>query len=234
MLVHFAERVGLDGAQAAAERYRTDPKADNHDMMTVMIHPELANVDRRSAEFVQARKNAKAIFLGLCYGMGSGKLARQLGLPVELRRRRDGTTYEVAGDEGRALLDKFDRQVPFVSRLASLCEERAKRNGYIKTLSGRRCRFPVNAAGEMEWTHAALNRLIQGSSADQTKMAMVALHEAGFKMQLQVHDEICQGVRSVDEAREIARIMATCVELRVPSRVDVEIGPNWGEAKEID
>jgi DNA polymerase I-like protein with 3'-5' exonuclease and polymerase domains len=139
-----------------------------------------------------------------------------------VKRRRDGTTYEIAGEEGAALLEKFDRSVPFVRKIAALCEAQAKRNGFIKTLTGRRCRFPVNAAGELEWTHAALNRLIQGSSADQTKI------------QLQVHDEICQGVHSVDEAREIARIMATCVDLRVPSRVDVEIGPNWGEAKEID
>jgi DNA polymerase I-like protein with 3'-5' exonuclease and polymerase domains len=234
MLVHFAELIGLDGARDAAERYRNDPKTDNHDMMTVMIDPHLEGMDPKVDEFVWARKKAKNIFLGLCYGMGSGKLAASVGLPTEVRRKRDGSTYLVAGPEGQALLDKFDRAVPFVRKMAKAAEAQAKRNGYIKTLTGRRCRFPTNAAGEIEWAHKGLNRLIQGSSADQTKIAMVALDEAGHDLRLQVHDEMAQGVNSVEEARDIAHIMATCVELRVPSRVDIEIGPNWGEAKEID
>ena len=62
----------------------------------------------------------------------------------------------------------------------------------------------------------------------------MALDAAGFEIQLQVHDEVCQGVKSVEEAREIAHIMSTCVALNVPSRVDIELGPSWGEAKEID
>jgi len=234
MLVHFAELVGLNGARDAAERYRNDPKADNHDMMTVMIDPTLEAVDRKAKQFVQARKAAKAIFLGLCYGMGSGKLAASVGLPTVTKTRADGSTYLVAGPEGQALLDKFDRNVPFVRGMARLVEKEAKRKGYIKTLSGRRCRFPVDAAGNFEWAHKGLNRLIQGSAADQTKKAMIDLDEAGHETQLQVHDEVCQGVRSAKEARDIAHIMATCLNLRVPSRVDIELGPNWGEAEEVD
>lgn len=234
MLVHFAELIGLDGARAAAERYRSDPDTDNHAMMTTMIDPHLADVDPKSPEFVQARKAAKNIFLGLCYGMGSGKLARSVGLPTEIRRRKDGTTYEVAGAEGQALLDKFDRAVPYVRGMAQAAERAATQKGYIRTLSGRRCRFPTNAAGQFEWVHKALNRLIQGSSADQTKMAMVNLDEAGHELQLQVHDEVCLSVADVEQARDVARIMETCLELRVPSKVDIELGPSWGEAKEID
>lgn len=234
MLVHFAELIGLDGAKAAADKYRDDPSTDNHAMMTTMIDPHLADVDPRSDEFVFARKRAKNIFLGLCYGMGSGKLARSVGLPTEIRRRRDGSTYEVAGPEGQALLDKFDHAVPFVRKMAKAAEAAAKKKGYIRTLSGRRCRFPTNAASEYEWTHKGLNRLIQGSAADQTKIAMVDLDEAGHEIQLQVHDEVCLGVDDVDEARDVARVMETCIELRVPSKVDIELGPSWGEAAEID
>jgi DNA polymerase I-like protein with 3'-5' exonuclease and polymerase domains len=58
----------------------------------------------------------------------------------------------------------------------------------------------------------------------------VALHKAGFNLLLQVHDEIALSVRSRDEAREAADIMARAVTLEVPSRVDVEVGPSWGEA----
>jgi DNA polymerase I-like protein with 3'-5' exonuclease and polymerase domains len=79
-------------------------------------------------------------------------------------------------------------------------------------------------------TYKGLNRLIQGSAADQTKAAMVALHKAGFDIRLQVHDEIALSVNSKEEAIEASRIMATAVNLEVPSRVDVEIGQSWGEA----
>jgi DNA polymerase I-like protein with 3'-5' exonuclease and polymerase domains len=80
-------------------------------------------------------------------------------------------------------------------------------------------------------TYKGLNRLIQGSAADQTKAAMVALNKAGFRLLLQVHDEIAVSVNNKAEADEAARIMAHAVALEVPSRVDVEIGPSWGEAK---
>jgi DNA polymerase I-like protein with 3'-5' exonuclease and polymerase domains len=60
---------------------------------------------------------------------------------------------------------------------------------------------------------------------------MIALHKAGFRLLLQVHDEIALSVNNRDEAEEAARIMASAVNLEVPSRVDVEIGPSWGEAK---
>ncbi|MCP4896069.1 MAG: hypothetical protein GY906_03760 [bacterium] len=234
MLAHFAEIVGLNGAHAAAEAYRNDPDNDNHSMMTRMIWPELAGLDDKDDEFVLARKSAKTIFLGLCYGMGSGKLAQGLGLPVEVKRRRDGTTFLVAGPEGQRLLERFHRSVPYVGKMADKCAARAARRGYILTLSGRRCRFPQNKNGiGYDWTYRALNRLIQGSSADQTKMAMVALHEAGLPIQLQVHDEICSSVDNIEQAREIAHIMENVIELRVPSKVDIEIGPSWGEAVEI-
>jgi DNA polymerase I-like protein with 3'-5' exonuclease and polymerase domains len=59
---------------------------------------------------------------------------------------------------------------------------------------------------------------------------MVALHKAGFNLLLQVHDEVALSVRNIDEAREAADIMAKAVTLEVPSRVDVETGPSWGEA----
>jgi DNA polymerase I-like protein with 3'-5' exonuclease and polymerase domains len=176
------------------------------------------------------RKKAKTIFLGLCYGMGSGKLAKNLGLPTTTARRPDGSTYLIAGQEGQALFDRFDNAVPFVRLLARRCERRAALRGFITTLLGRRCRFPVNVMGQYEWTHKALNRLIQGSSADQTKLAMVEIDAAGEPIHIQVHDEIGTSVQDRAQARRIADIMETCIPLRVPSKVDIELGPNWGEA----
>jgi len=80
-------------------------------------------------------------------------------------------------------------------------------------------------------TYKGLNRLIQGSAADQTKAAMLALEEAGFNVLLQVHDEIALSVTSREEAERAAEIMRDAVTLEVPSRVDVEVGDSWGNAK---
>jgi DNA polymerase I-like protein with 3'-5' exonuclease and polymerase domains len=218
LLTHYAELARCAGAAAAAQRYREDPKMDNHAMMA-----ELTGLPR---------KQAKNIFLGKCYGMGGAKLCHDCGLPTEwIFSTRHGRMIEVAGPEGKAILEQFDRRAPYVRKLADKCEQRAKENGYIITLSGRRCRFPKNDRGEFDWCHKALNRLIQGGAGDQTKMAMVAADAAGFELQLQVHDELDQTVRDRAHAEALAEIMRNVVELRVPSRVDVEVGPSWGEAE---
>ncbi len=81
------------------------------------------------------------------------------------------------------------------------------------------------------FTYKALNKLIQGSAADQTKKAMVDLHAAGLTPMVQIHDELAVSVGSAAEARQVMEIMEKCVELQVPSVVDAEIGPSWGEAK---
>lgn len=228
MLVHFAELAKCRGAKAAGDRYRADPLTDNHTMMARIIHgyPDDEEPSKKH------RTEAKIIFLGLCYGMGGAKLARSLGLPTRWTRMRSGKMVEVAGPEAQSILDQFDRRAPFVRSMAKKCEERAKSRGYIVTLLGRRCRFPLREDGQgYDWTHKALNRLIQGSSADQTKAAMVALDNAGFKIQLQIHDEIDLTVYSRQEGEAVGAIMRTCVPLTVPSRVDVEMGASWGEAK---
>jgi DNA polymerase I-like protein with 3'-5' exonuclease and polymerase domains len=224
MLVHFAETSGCPGALRAGDTYRRDPDADNHTMMARMIYRYAEDQEPSKTH----RTNAKIIFLGLCYAMGGAKLATGLGLPTKPMKLKDGRTIEVAGDEAQKILDQFHREVPFVRSLAKLCEDRAKSRGFIRTLSGRKCRFPEGENG-FDWCHKALNRLIQGSAADQTKMAMVALDAAGHKIQLQIHDEINLTVQERKQAEEVGEIMRTCVKLSVPSKVDVEVGPNWGD-----
>lgn len=175
----------------------------------------------------------------MMYGMGKQKLANSLDLPL---------------DEASELIATFHQRVPFlrgtIDAVMKRIEHRAS-GGAIRTLLGRKCRFPlweptewgVNKALPYDeailkygprikraMTYKGLNRLIQGSAADQTKAAMIALHKAGFRILLQVHDEIALSVNSREEAEEASRIMSTAVNLEVPSRVDVEIGPSWGEA----
>jgi DNA polymerase I-like protein with 3'-5' exonuclease and polymerase domains len=82
------------------------------------------------------------------------------------------------------------------------------------------------------FTYKALNRLIQGSAADQTKQAMVALYNEGILPMIQVHDELDVSVTDEAQGKRIQEIMETCVQLQVPSIVDAEFGPNWGKAKQ--
>ena len=73
--------------------------------------------------------------------------------------------------------------------------------------------------------------MIQGSAADQTKAAMVALHKEGITPLIQVHDELDISVSDKETGSKIKQIMETCVDMQIPSVVDAEYGPSWGEAK---
>jgi len=225
LLVHYATMLGLPRAETMAQAYREDPNMDFHQMVA-----DLAGIKRKAA---------KTIGLGLMYGMGKAKLANSLDLPLE---------------EASELIATFHSKVPFLKGTVDAVMKRIEHpasGGCIRTLLGRKCRFPlwepvewgVNKALPHEQavieygvrikragTYKGLNRLIQGSAADQTKAAMAALHKAGFNLLLQVHDEIALSVRNIEEAREAADIMAKAVTLEVPSRVDVETGPSWGAA----
>ncbi len=226
LLVHYASLLDLPGAEVMVDAYRANPDTDFHQMVA-----DMAGIKRKAA---------KTIGLGLMYGMGVAKLSNQLDL---------------THDEAKELIQTFHTKVPFLKGTVNAVMRRIEHpasGGAIRTLLGRKCRFPLWEP--MEWgsnkalpyeqavveygsrikrsgTYKGLNRLIQGSAADQTKMAMVALHEAGETLLLQVHDEIVLSVADRGQAERAAEIMANCVKMEIPNRVDVEMGPNWGEAK---
>jgi len=226
LLIHYANALKLDGADTMATAYQEDPDTDFHQMVA-----DMAQI---------TRKQAKTIGLGLMYGMGKNKLAAQLDLSV---------------DEASELINNFHNRVPFLKGTIYAVQRKIDNpasGGAIRTLLGRKCRFPlwepqqwgINKALPYEeayakygarikraMTYRGLNRLIQGGSADQTKQAMLSLHEAGFNIMLQVHDEIALSVESREEAEEAAAIMRDAVKLDVPSKVDVEVGETWGSAK---
>lgn len=229
LMTHYAELTKdkwgkpFPGAKEAADAYRNNPDMDFHQMMSDVTG--------------LPRKAAKQIFLGLCYGMGGGKLCDSLGLPTEpasFKKNGIEIFYDAAGPEGQKIIDQFKEKAPFVPKLQWRVKDKVKNTGSIRTLLGRRRNFPVNdKTGEVMWLHKALNSLIQGSAADQTKFAMVELDRAGFELQLQVHDEIDLSIDTIQEGRDMKEIMENCVPLQVPSRVDLEIGSNWGNVEEV-
>lgn len=226
LLVHYASLLNLPGSEMMETAYKENPRTDFHQMVA-----DMAGIKRKAA---------KTIGLGLMYGMGRKKLAESLDL---------------SPDEADVLIARFHEKVPFLRGTVDAVMRRIENpasGGAIRTLLGRKCRFPlfepvawgVNKALPYEqalieygprikraMTYKGLNRLIQGSAADQTKMAMVKLNEAGFEPLLQLHDEIVVSVKTREEAEEVGRIMRTAVELSVPSVVDVEVGESWGSAK---
>lgn len=225
ILAHWASVLGLGGSAELVQRFRDDPNTDVYTAIS-----EAAKLDR---------KVAKVVFLGLSYGMGVGKLSAQLGIDQ---------------DAAKALVQQFHSGVPFVRELMDAVQSKIQQRGWIKTLLGRRCRFDTfEPARRMEewsaplpfaealakwgqplrraYAYKGLNRLIQGSAADQTKAAMRELWRQGIVPVLQVHDELCLSVPSADVATTAQLVMETAVDLAVPSKVDVEMGPSWGEAQ---
>lgn len=252
-LTHYAALMNLPRARDAQQRYIDDPRTDNHDMMTALVHGDDIKSRVTKEAFKELRGGCKIIFLGLCYGEGGAKLCHDLKLPtrwavqsgrgrerfLEFASTRDAARriandrdnpriWEAAGERGQEIIDNFNGNVPYVSALSKKAAEQAKQQGVIITVGGRRCNFPLDASGNFDWTHKALNRLIQGSSADQTKKAMVLLDDAGYPLQLQVHDEMDTSLESVAQGHEMAKIMRECMPAKIPFLVDLEVGKNWG------
>lgn len=215
------------------------PRHPKIDEVVEMYHEGNADFHQMVADMAGiTRKEAKTVNLGIMYGMGKGKLAGVL---------------DVTEKEATELLDTYHQKVPFVKGIADLAMNQAQTHGVIRTYLGRKCRFDMyepksygfNRALPLEeaiteyggkgmirraYTYKALNKLIQGSSADQTKQAMVVCAEEGLLPMLTVHDELCFNIESQEQSDKIVEIMTTCVEgLNVPFEVDAELGNNWGE-----
>ena len=94
-------------------------------------------------------------------------------------------------------------------------------------------RFELDENCQIKDEHKALNKLIQGSGAHQTKKAMVDLDQEGFPLQLTVHDEFGYSGDDEDEARRMGEITCNAVVIRVPFRCDIEAGPNYGDLKKL-
>ena len=216
LTVHFAEASNVRGGKAAGDLYRAFPRTDYHQMVADMCGIP--------------RSPAKIINLGLSYGMGEPKLCHSLGYPTEWIERWDGNgLIEVAGPEGKELLEKYHTNAPFIGGLMKKVGQRARDRGFVRLLLGHRGRFPQDKGFKVPF-HKAVNKLIQGSAAEQTKAAMIALWKEGFRnILVQVHDELGLSVVDGEQALKAKRIMEQCVQLLVPTVVDVEMGRSWGD-----
>lgn len=175
----------------------------------------------------EQRRNAKAINFGLIYGMSAFGLSRQLGIG-----RADAQSY----------MDLYFKRYPGVQTFMHDIREKAKAQGYVETLFGRRLYLPdINSSNGMRRKAAervAINAPMQGTAADIIKRAMIQLdqklqNDPDIAMIMQVHDELVFEVRSEKIAfysKLIKTHMESAADLVVPLIVDVGQGTNWDEA----
>lgn len=175
----------------------------------------------------EQRRNAKAINFGLIYGMSAFGLSRQLGIS-----RPDAQKY----------MNLYFQRYPSVQQFMTDIREKAKAQGYVETLFGRRLYLPdINSSNAMRRKGAervAINAPMQGTAADIIKRAMIKLdevirHDPNIEMIMQVHDELVFEVRSEKVAffrEQIKQHMEAAAELVVPLIVEVGVGQNWDEA----
>ena len=175
----------------------------------------------------EQRRNAKAINFGLIYGMSAFGLSRQLGIG-----RADAQSY----------MDLYFKRYPGVQTFMHDIREKAKAQGYVETLFGRRLYLPdINSSNGMRRKAAervAINAPMQGTAADIIKRAMIQLdqtlqNDPDIGMIMQVHDELVFEVRSEKVAfysELIKTQMESAADLVVPLIVEVGQGTNWDEA----
>jgi DNA polymerase-1 len=174
------------------------------------------------------RRSAKAINFGLIYGMSAFGLAKQLGIPR---------------GEAQSYIDLYFARYPGVSRYMEETREKARDQGFVETLFGRRLYLPEihskNAQRRQYAERTAINAPMQGTAADIIKKAMIDVDhwitESGIpvRMIMQVHDELVFEIRddAIEPSMEkIGALMSGTTRLKAPLLVDLGVGMNWDEA----
>ena len=174
------------------------------------------------------RRSAKAINFGLIYGMSSFGLAQQLGIP-----RGAAQQY----------IDLYFARYPGVRHYMEETRARARSQGYVETVFGRRLYLPdINARNkqfQQAAERAAINAPMQGTAADIIKRAMITVDawcgrpDCGARLIMQVHDELVLEVAQ-ERVAEVTAAVRDCMmgaaDLKVPLKVDVGTGANWDKA----
>jgi DNA polymerase I-like protein with 3'-5' exonuclease and polymerase domains len=241
--VHFAAACRMPGVEVALESYRNNPRTDYHTMVAEMTG--------------LVRPRAKILNLALTYGKGLKATAEELGVSLEeakammemyfsrlpfikpleeLCKRMaanrgyikliDGARVHYNDWEG-GWVDWQEKQEAIALGLrfdpCSIEEARERQQDPRHPWSKVRLRRAD--------TRKALNNLVQGSAARQTKTAMLDMWREGILPLIQMHDELGASCGTRREADRIAEIMRDAVPLQVPVIVDTEVGESWGTAK---
>jgi DNA polymerase I len=175
------------------------------------------------------RRDAKEVNFGVIYGLGARGLSQRTDLDF---------------NEARDFIERYFLLYEKIRNFLDLTKERAHQNKFVETLFGRKRYIPeidsgmpmLRAAAE----RVAINMPVQGTAADLMKMAMIQLNDEikkispEVRMLLQVHDEVVLEIpeKDIDKVSEkVKDVMESVYKLKVPIKVDVLTGGNWGECK---
>ncbi len=177
----------------------------------------------------QMRRFAKTVNFGVMYGMSAFRLANELG---------------ISRTEAKNFIDQYFETYSDVRSFIDQTVNTVRENGYSSTIMGRRRVIRgINSKNKLEQQEAeriAINTPIQGSAADIVKQAMINVNKAlassdsPAHMLLQVHDELIfecpDDEKVINDTIDLIRTnMESAAQLRVPLRVSIEYGKNWGE-----
>ena len=176
----------------------------------------------------EQRSKAKTANFGIIYGISVFGLAERMNVPRS---------------EAKELIEGYFQTYPQIKEFMDKSIEKARKNGYIETVFGRKRFLPDitshNAVVRGYAERNAINAPIQGSAADIIKVAMVNIYHRFLeenlrsKMILQVHDELNFSVYP-EEKEKVQQIVIEEMEkayaMQVPLRADCGWGKNWLEA----
>ena len=195
------------------EMYRNDPNVD--------VYQSLMQVVENSTGRAIKRKHAKGVFLGLVYCMGKDTLAESLRLPAA---------------EAMEIKQAVMSAMPDIVSLVNECKERFKKGVPVMTIGGRliHCEPPMYVNGGMRsFEYKAINTLIQGSAADQTKQAIIYTGKhSKYPILTSVHDELDMSVPEdeVQNTKEILSAAINTLACDVQMTMSFFSGNNWAEA----
>ena len=218
VFTHFASG---EGAVEAQKQFRDNPNTDYHQMtIDLMGWGDLGK---------EGRHLAKNLNFGSIYGLGPRSFAVKFkqNLLHNHPERDPDNLFPVA----QSLMNEYFRKVPFVKPTCNLIMEVGQKRGYVRTLSGRRQRIPLDKGA-----YKLINYLIQGSAADILKKGIVDAWEKGvfnvLKLHAQIHDEVVFSIPKTKEGYRACKMLHECMvnaySLKIPLGVDTEIGPDWG------
>jgi len=204
--------------KAMMRAYVANPKLDLHQYASDMI--------KERTGLAVSRKAAKVIAFASIYGAGVGLVAEQLG---------------VSEEEAFGIREAYFTTLPGLRLLTDRVKERSRVFGYIRSGGGRVIKVepPKMVKGRMRsFEYKMLNHLVQGTSADQTKQAIIdfGMMASTGMLTTTVYDEINISVPREDlmpVTNALASCMVNALACDVPHMVDIEVGKSWGSLVEV-
>lgn len=207
-LAHFSE-----------DKILIDSFSNNEDIHLATAIKLFGKNDAKEKRYI-----AKTVNFGILYGMGSVKLSQKLNIPKE---------------EAKDIISNYFKSFPTIKDYFSRVNQDMIELGYVETIFKRKRIFDYENANGLQkssFLRESINTVLQGSSADLIKLAMIEVdryiesEKLDAYMLLQVHDELILEVKDdiVDNlSKKLKYIMENILELKIPLSSSSKISKKW-------